>query len=303
MGVDAFERPVVARSTLAASRRWAPYLFLAPFYLLFVVFWAGPIILSLFLALLQWNGMTAPQFVGLANFWELVRDPLFWTALKNTLVFVAWYEVLLIGLGLLLAVGMNAVDRRSRAVYATVYFVPVTMAFAVVALVFNLIYSRQFGFLNQFLRVVGIPSTVGWLDDERFALGAIIALRVWRALGYYAMILLTGLQAVPQDVIEASVVDGAMAGRRFFQITLPLMRPVLVFAIIMSAMVAFQVFDEPWILNGGGPGHATTTLMIYLYQSAFGSFKLGYGAAISYVLTLLMILFSLGWTRTIRREF
>jgi ABC-type sugar transport system permease subunit len=295
--------PVERWPALTIPRRWAPYLFLTPFYVLFLAFWAGPIVLSLYLAFLQWDGMTAARFVGLGNFAGLIRDSLFWAALNNTLVFVFWYELLLIGLGLVLAVGLNAVDRPSRAVYGTIYFLPVAMAFAVVALVFNLIYSRQFGLLNQVLRVFGIPSTVGWLDDERFALGSIVALRVWRALGYYAMILLTGLQAVPREVIEAAVVDGATSWRRFFQITLPLMRPVLVFAIIMSAMVAFQVFDEPWVLNGGGPGHATTTLMIYLYQSAFGSFKLGYGAAISYTMTLLMTAFSLAWVRVIRREF
>ena len=140
---------------------------------------------------------------------------------------------------------------------------------------------------------MGLPSNVNWLGDPDIALGSIIGLRLWRAVGYYAVILLVGLQNIPEELNEAARIDGANWFQTTWYVTIPLLRPVLAFVIVTSTIWALQLFDEPWLLTQGGPLDATKTVVIYLYQNSFKFLTLGYGAAISYVLTLLIIVISL----------
>lgn len=272
-------------------RRAAPYLFLLPFIVLFTTFWAGPIISSMYLSLTRWNGLRPPQFIGFENYARLFSDPVFQKALQNTLIGAVVYDVLLVLMALALALVLHLPFLRWKSFFRGVSILPVTMSLAVVAFVFQLIYSAQGGLLNQLLGLVGAPPR-NWLGDPNIALGSIIGLRLWRAVGYYAIILLAGLQNIPEELSEAAWIDGANWFQTTWHVTIPLLRPVLAFVIVTSTIWALQLFDEPWLLTQGGPLDATKTVVIYLYQNSFRFLTLGYGAAISYILTLVIIAIS-----------
>ncbi len=275
------------------QRRAAPYVFVAPFFLMFVVFWLGQIVTSIGISLTSWDGVQLPRFVGLANYRKLLASAEFYIAVRNTLVAAVVYDVLMVGLAIGVAVLLDWRQLPFRRFFRASFFVPVTMSLAVVALVFQLIYAREGGLLNQLLQAVGLPYRVDWLGDTAIALWSIVALRVWRATGYYAIIVLAGLQNIPRELYEVASVDGASAWQRFRRITLPLLRPVLAFVVVTSSIWALQLFDEPWILTKGGPVNATLTMVIYLYQHSFQYGELGFGASVAYVLTMLIAVFSL----------
>lgn len=286
---------------LSAGRRWpspwfrrrcTPYLFIAPFFVMFIVFWAGPIVISIGISLTNWNGVQLPRFVGLANYKKLFSSPEFYIAVRNTLVAALVYDVLMVALAIGVAVLLDWKHLPFRRFFRASYFVPVTMSLAVVALVFQLIYAKEGGLLNQLIQTTGVPYKVDWLGDTRIALWSIVALRVWRATGYYAIIVLAGLQNIPKELYEVAAVDGATSWQSFRRITLPLLKPVMAFVVITSSVWALQLFDEPWILTKGGPINATLTMVIYLYQHSFQYGELGFGASVAYVLTMVIAAFS-----------
>jgi ABC-type sugar transport system permease subunit len=278
-------------------RRWdqrqvAPYLFIAPFFVMFLVFWIGPIITSIGISLTDWNGVQVPRFVGLANYAKLATRPEFYIAVRNTLVAAVVYDVLMVTLAIGVAMLLDWRHLPFPRFFRAAFFIPVTMSLAVVALVFQLIYAKEGGLLNQLIQTAGLPYKVDWLGNTRLALWSIVALRVWRATGYYAIIVLAGLQNIPRELYEVAAIDGATAWQSFRRITLPLLRPVMAFVVITSSVWALQLFDEPWILTKGGPINATLTMVIYLYQHSFQYGELGFGAAIAYVLTMIIAVFS-----------
>ncbi len=273
-------------------RRCTPYLFIAPFFVMFVVFWAGPIVTSIGISLTNWNGVQLPRFVGLANYGKLFSSSEFYIAVQNTLVAALVYDALMVALAIGVAMLLDWQHLPFRRFFRASYFVPVTMSLAVVALVFQLIYAKEGGLLNQLIQSAGLPYKVDWLGDTRIALWSIVALRVWRATGYYAIIVLAGLQNIPKELYEAAAVDGATSWQSFRRITLPLLKPVVAFVVITSSVWALQLFDEPWILTKGGPVNATLTMVIYLYQHSFQYGELGFGASVAYVLTMVIAAFS-----------
>ncbi len=273
-------------------RRCTPYLFIAPFFVMFVVFWAGPIVTSIGISLTNWNGVQMPRFVGLANYTKLFNSSEFYIAVRNTLVAALVYDALMVALAIGVAMLLDWKHLPFRRFFRACYFVPVTMSLAVVALVFQLIYAREGGLLNQLIQSAGLPYKVDWLGDTGIALWSIVALRVWRATGYYAIIVLAGLQNIPKEMYEAAAVDGATSWQCFRRITLPLLKPVVAFVVITSSVWALQLFDEPWILTKGGPVNATLTMVIYLYQQSFQYGELGFGASVAYVLTMIIAAFS-----------
>ncbi len=271
------------------DKRSAPYIFLLPFLLFFLLFRLGPILWSLAISFTDWSGMSAIRFVGLRNFQRIFRDPRFWMATYNTVYFVVVYNAIMIAGAIVLAVLLDARFVRGRKLYRSVYFAPIAMSLPVVAMVFDLILARGSGLLSVLLGHLGISMNVRWLANPAYAMWAIIMMRVWRGMGYYCAYFLAGLMTIPAEVYESATVDGASPLRTFFQITLPLLKPMLLFVMIMSTILSFQVFDEPWILTQGGPADATLTLQIYLYQASFLEGQLGRGSAISYCMTLLMM--------------
>lgn len=265
------------------------WVFVTPFALLFAIFWLGPIITSMFYSLTEWTGMSQPNFIGLNNYRMLLSDERFLVALKNTVFYVVVYNAIVLPLAVILALTLHSPKiGKSSKFFRLMYFLPVTMIMAVVALVFDLVYARDIGLLDSVLRFFGYVGTTDLLYTKSTAMWAIIILRVWRTLGYYAVIVLAGLQSIPSELYEAARVDGASNIRSTFSITLPLLRPVLLFLVVLSSIWGFQLFDEPWILLQGGPGDATLTIVQYLYQNTFLYNRLGYGAAVAYILAILM---------------
>lgn len=280
----------------------APYLFLLPFYVAFAVFWLVPIGASLWYSFTSWSGMGASVFVGLDNYAQLFRDPTFWRALRNTFSYVLIYNVIMLPLATVIALVLNAAVPRLGRFFRTIYFVPVTVSLVVVALVFDLLFNREFGPVNHLLSAIGIDTNPRWLTSSQYAPWTIIIMRVWRATGYYSAFIFAGLQGIPKDIIEAARVDGASELRLTWHVVLPQLRPVLLFVFVMSSIWSFQLFDEPWILFQGGPGGATLTILQYLYQNTFLFGKVGYGAAMSYILTLIIVAFSLMQFRLLDRK-
>lgn len=284
------------------SRRVAPYLFLAPFIVIYGVFWAGPILSSFYYSLTDWTVAGTSKFVGFANYARLLTDPRFHTALWNTLLFWVVYTVIMVGLALASSIVLHHSNIRGKVLFRSALFIPVTVSMAVVAIIFEMVFARGTGLLNLVLGQLGVPR-VDWLGDPRVALWSIVIVKVWRAFGYYGVILLAGLQAIPSDVYEAARVDGASWFQTVFRITLPLLRPVLAFVVVMSTIWALELFDEPWILTGGGPYDSTLTVAIYLYQHSFQFMQLGYGSSVAFVLTLIIVLIALFERRLVDRDY
>lgn len=284
------------------TRAFWGYLFILPFFIMFGLFFVGPIFASFYFGLTKWSGLSSPTFIGLANYIKLMSDERFIVALVQTLWAAAVYNVIMISLAVAIALILNSKRLRLKTLFRAVYFIPVTISMSVLAIVFSLIYAPETGLLNMALKAVGLPHQFAWLDDPRLAMGSIIVMRIWRATGYYAVIILAGLAAIPAEVYEAARIDGANALQETFKITLPLLKPILTFAIIMSTIWSFQLFDEPWILNKGGPNDATLTLLQYLFQTGFVYFRLGYSSAISYMLTLIIFLITVFQLKLLERK-
>lgn len=273
---------------LALRRGLVPYMFLAPFFLTFIAFWLGPIIASLVYSFTDWRGFASPQFIGLDNYRKLFADPRFWVAMKNTLFYGLAYVTILNLSALALALCLDSLWLRFKNAVKVGFFLPVTISLVVAAVIFEMIFAKGVGLLNIVQKGLGLGE-IDWLGDPRYSIWAIIILRVWRALGYYAVIYFAGLQGIPNDVKEAARLDGCSVWQVSRYVTLPLLKPVILFGVIMSTIWALELFDEPWVLTKGGPADSTLTIVIYLYQAGFQYVELGYAAAVSYVLTLMIV--------------
>ena len=258
-------------------------IFLLPWILTFAIFSLYPLLTSLWTSFLHYRIVDAapPRFVGFDNYVRLSKDPLFWKSLVNTLIFVVGTIPLTTVGALLIAVGLN---RRLplRGLFRAGYFMPTIVSIVVVALIFKNFYS-PFGFLNAMFRVVGLEGHP-WLQDPNTALAAIMVMDVWAALGYYAIIYLAGLQAIPAELYEAAELDGASGWHNLLHITLPLLKSTTLFILVINTIRSFQVFIEIFVMTRGGPLNSTLTSVYYLYDRAFTGFELGYASALAYVL-------------------
>lgn len=282
------------RAPAAGWNRWlalVPYGFLAPFLLGFAVFWVWPILYSLYLSFADWTGGVT-TWVGTKNYERLLADPIFRQALRNTLLILGVQVPFMITLALLLALGLNSTLLRFRGLYRFGFFAPLVVGTVSYAAIFRLIFNDQFGVLNAGLRAAGLDP-VAWLFTPGPAQVVIIIGLTWRWTGYNAIILLAGLQTISRDLYEASAIDGATGWRQTWHITLPLLRPAILFCVVLSVIGTMQLFTEPAILTAGGPANATLTLGLYLYRRAFQSADFGYASAIAYAVALITIVFSL----------
>lgn len=285
------------------SKETAPYVFVSPFFVVFIIFWVGPIAASMYYSLTNWSASAIHQFVGFRNYIAIFQDPRFLTALRNTFWFAAVYVVIMVSLATLTALLVHSLPGgRLKSFLRSTYFAPVTVSMAAVAVIFDLIFSRDIGLLNEILKFLGLPGNYNWLGSSDLSMWSIVILKVWRAFGYYATIVMAGLQAIPEELFEAAEIDGANRFQQFCRVTLPLLRPVMAFVVVMSTIWALETFDEPWILLKGGPSDSTLTVVIYLYQHGFQFLQLGYSAAVAYVLAFLSIVISLLQRRLIDHD-
>jgi multiple sugar transport system permease protein len=288
--------PVVAAETPASRRRrrkqalvgWS---FALPFVLLFGVFMAGPIIASFITSFtdLRSTDLRNPlnvNFVGFDNYADVFGDPQFRKAAVNTAIFVVLGVPLTMGLGLAAALALNQGIVKLRRIFRVGYYLPVVTSIVAIAVVWRLILGRDTGLINGVLDGVGIDGP-GWLTDTRFALPSLIVMAAWKNLGFPMILFLAGLQAIPRDLYEAGSVDGATGRKAFRYITLPLLRPTLLFVAVITTIGYLQFFEEPFVMTQGGPLDSTLSVAYHAYnQFSFGNY--GYTAALSYVLFLVI---------------
>lgn len=286
----------------ARRRRFDPsgYLFLLPSLVAFAVFIVFPVVASFYLTFTKYDILTPPQLIGLKNYQYMVNgDPIFWKVLGNTV----YYSIVQVPLNTVVALGLAvALNQKLRGVVAfrTLYFVPVVSSIIAVAIVWRWIYDADWGILNWLISYVGIPKQ-NWLFDPTLAMPSVIAMNVWKNMGYNMVLFLAGLQGIPEVYYEAARIDGARGWHLFRHITLPLLSPVMLFVLVISVINSFQVFGAIYIMTKGGPLDATNVLVYHLYFKAFQDLQMGYAAALAWVLFSFLFVVTFFQTRLAKR--
>jgi ABC-type sugar transport system permease subunit len=270
-----------------------PLLFVAPFFLLFAVFSLYPIGFSLWLSFRDWSLNGPARWVGLDNYHALLHDTLFWQSMLNAALLFLIYVPAMTFIALVLAVLLNSRYVRLQGVWRTLLFLPYIMSGTVAAaFTFQLLFDQNAGYANKLLGFLG-ASPVPWLNTTWWARISLGLLVLWAWLGYNMLIMLAGLQAIPPELAEAARVDGAGPARVFFRITVPLLRPVIVFSVTLSIIGTFSLFTEPLLLTNGGPANATTTPVLQIWANTFSFLRVGYSAAMSWIYLAVIVLLAL----------
>ncbi len=292
-------RTRAARSSMARREAITGYLFVAPAVLGFLLWVAGPMLFSAWLSLTEWDLLTPPRFVGVQNYLTMFNDAVFWKSLRVTFYFTIVSVPLFQALSFATALLMN-VNVRGISVFRTIYYLPSIVPVVANALLFAWIFNSDFGLLNAALRSIGLPKIL-WLQDPRWAMPALITMSMW-GVGGAMLIYLAGLQGVPQQLYEAAEIDGANYWHRFRHVTVPMMSPVIFFNLVLGLIGALQTFTQGYIITNGGPQNSTLFYALYLYRQAFTNFKMGYAAALAWVLFLIVLVLSLLVFRYLGRQ-
>lgn len=277
-----------------------PFAFLTPVLALFLTFKAYPVLYAFYLSFTT-NEAGAQVLVGLQNYVRLLNDPLFRVALGNTVLILVIQVPIMLILAVLLAVAFNSRLLKARAVFRTAYFIPVVMGLVAYGILFSALLNYDNGIVNFFLTSIGADK-IPWLADPFWAKMSIVLALTWHYIGTNAVIYLAQLQSIPTELYEAASVDGANRRQQLWNITLPGLRPALILTIVLSTIGTLQLFDEPYVLTGGGPNNATLTIGLYLYQNAFQYFDFGYASAIGYALTVIVVVIAVIQTLILRRK-
>ncbi len=297
MTVPALAQRRQAEAAPAASRRswrddltgWA---FAAPFMILFLVFLAFPIVASFALSFTSFGlrdlqNPTGTSVVGLKNYTDLLSDQKFWSALFNTSYFVVVGVPLTLAIGLLIATALSRGVDRFRTAFRVGYYLPVITSIVAIAVVWRFLLNPDVGLINMLLGGLGIKGPA-WLANPVFAMPSIIAMAVWRNVGFAMVVFLAGLQAIPRVLYEAASIDGAGRWQGFRYVTLPMLRPTILFMTVITTIGYLQLFEEPFVMTGGGPLDSTLSVTMYMYQQGFTFFHQGYASAIAYVLFVIV---------------
>lgn len=307
-------RPAVAQPSPTQPRKgfrkyWHLYAAISPFYLIFLGFGLFPVGFSLYLSFHRWDGLGSMEWAGLSQYQYLLSDTDFWNSIGNTVVIWALATFPMIFLAMVTAVMLNSAV-RFKGLYRVAYFLPNVTSVVAIAIVFGSIFSTNAGMVNAVLNAVGIDQ-VAWLNTPWGIKVTIAALMTWQWTGYNAIIFLAGLQTIPSDLYEAARMDGAGPIQTFFRITLPLLRPTLLFVLVVSTVTGLQSFSEPQVLLqtssndstfAGGPGHSGQTMVLYFFQQTFDNNDFGYGAAVAWGIFLVVVLFSIINWRLVQRR-
>jgi ABC-type sugar transport system permease subunit len=291
----------------------APWMLIAPFAIAFLAFSAYPLVQSLSLSMHQSFGPAHSKFVGIDNYRFLLADPLFWKAVRNTLVFTAGSVFIQLPLALALALLLNRSDVRGRAFFRLIFFSPVLVGVVFVAMMFAVIFEKRTGLANQAIHslttsIMPPRSRFIWSLDfpwlSTYAMPALIIASLWQYVGFNMVYFLAALQNVDRELIEASTVDGAGAWSRFRNVIIPAIRPVGTFVVLLSIIGSFQLFELPFVLlnSSAGPNNEGLTVVMYLYQKGFDTGDLGYASAVGWVLAIILIAFAVLQKRVAREE-
>lgn len=287
------KRPLINRKTI-------PYVMIAPIVVIFALFMIYPILRSLYLSFFELVSGSY-EFVGFQNYTRLFKDETFWKSLFNTCIFLIVQVPIMIGGALLIAVAIEQKFIKGRAFFRTTIFLPSVTALVAYALVFKVLLNGDHGLINFVIEMLG-GKGVNWFYEEWPARFAIIISITWRWLGYNMIILMAGIQSISNDLMEAADIDGATFWDKLFYITIPMVKPIILFCTITSTIGTLQLFDEPYILTAGGPNYATITMGQYLYDNGFRYLKFGYASAIGYVMTVIIALLSVFQFKATKEE-
>ncbi|MFR7717960.1 MAG: carbohydrate ABC transporter permease [Lachnospiraceae bacterium] len=276
-----------------------PYLFILPFFVLFLVFQLIPIIWTVYISFTQWRGIGDPQFIGWDNYKKILIDNMFWEALKNTVVYWLSGLVLILIFALLIATILNSDLLKGRVFFKTVTFLPNVCAAIAMGLIFRLFFDENAGLINEALQAFGL-SRVPWLTSTQFSKIPVIILNVWRNTPWFTMIILSGLLNIPRDYYEAATMDGAGKWKQFCYITLPSLGNILFFCSVTLTVDSWKLFNESYILPG--PGTSNTSLFQYMYESGFNTFNMGYASSIGVVLIVILAIISVIQLAVRRRQ-
>jgi multiple sugar transport system permease protein len=290
-----------AQSQVEGRQNRAGWWFVSPALLLIGVFFVLPVLAALLLSFTDFDlyaigDIGNARFVGLANYSALVHNPVFWLALKNTFYFALVAGPLTVAMSLGAALLVNAPLVRMRGLFRTIYFTPFVTTLVAVAIVWRYLYHPQYGLLNHALGWFGIDP-INWLGDPHWAMPAIILMATWKNFGYNMLILIAGLQSIPEELYEAARLDGAGAIRRFRHVTLPMLGPTMLFVAVITMIGYFQVFTEPYVMTAGGPLKATETVVLLMYEEGFRWWRMGVAASYAFALFLIIMVGTLVQTR------
>ena len=264
-------------------------LYMVPAFLIYSIFFIIPFIQTIYYSAFKWNGFGKPVFIGLENYKQLIHDDLFLDGLGRILIWALFAVIFKVGLALILASILRKPIKGSK-FFTGVYFMPMVLSTAAIALMFTLMYDMNVGPVNWFLTFIGLEDlTRPWLGDSSTALYAVISVPIFHTVGFFFVILLAGLKNIPEEYYESAVIDGANAWNAFTKITIPQIWSVLQICIILAIIAAMKNFDYVFIMTGGGPGTSTEVPATYMYKSIFTAFQYGYGTSIAISITLFSI--------------
>ncbi|MFD1362148.1 carbohydrate ABC transporter permease [Lentibacillus salinarum] len=273
-------------------QKLTPYLFLIPGSIILGAFIFYPMIQAIWLSLTEYNMIQDAEFIGFENYEALFKDDLFWQTLMNTFIYLIGVVPALVILPIFLAVLVNQ-KIKGIGFFRSAFFVPVVTSLVVAGIAWDWVY-KEHGLLNYALELAGIISEpVGWLTSTSTALLAVMVVTVWKGLGYYMIIYLAGLQSIPSDLYEAARIDGANWWQQITRITIPMLMPFILLVSIMSSISAMKVFEEIYVMTGGGPLHSSETLVFFIYNEAFANLNMGYASASGVILFLLTLVLSI----------
>lgn len=267
---------------------------LLPWLLIFSIFWLYPLLNAGYLSLTKYNTLSdTSQFVGFKNYADIFEDSTFWIALKNTIFFTVGTVPITLSLAILFAVILNSKSIKLKGIFRSVYFIPTVTSIVVIALIFTNLYAQD-GYINFLLKMLKLPfPRNGWLLNTDTALPAIMIMDIWLSVGYYMVLVMAGLQTISDDLYDSAKLMGASSLRQFFKITLPLLKPTILFILVINTIKSFQIFIEIFVMTKGGPLNSTMTMVYYIFINAFEkSDALGYGSALAFVLFFLLLIFS-----------
>jgi putative chitobiose transport system permease protein len=274
------------------QRQLTPYLFLLPALLVLGLTVFYPALQAFYLSFTRYDLIDAPEWIGFANFRRLWADPIFWQTLRNTLLYLVGVVPILVIAPLGLAILVNQKLRGIRW-FRVAYYTPVIISMVVAGIAWKWLYADN-GLLNQLLKFIGLSAEgIPWLTSPAWSIFSVMAVTVWKGLGYYMVIYLAGLQSIPADLYEAAAIDGSDGIRKHWDITLPLMRPYLFLVAVISAISATKVFEEIYIMTQGGPLNSSKTIVYYVYEQAFRELRISYACTIGLVMFLIILALSI----------
>ncbi|AEC02573.1 carbohydrate ABC transporter permease [Parasphaerochaeta coccoides] len=291
----------VKRFTNKKNERIHAYVFIAPFFILFMVFQLYPLIWSFVLSFFSWNGLGTRTFIGIGNYRQILRDGMFWTSLYNTVWYTFANIICVLPLAFILAQGLC-----SNAVWApksvkTLLVLPYVTATVAAGIAFTMLFDTRIGVINAFIQFFG-GNAVPWLTSMQWSKVPVALLSIWRNIPWYMLILVAALLSVDRQLYEAARIDGANTMQKIFKITLPMIAPVMFFCVINLTIDSARTFTEPYVLTGGGPGSSSLSVVHYLYINAFSMFKLGYASTVGYVLMFFLVVVSVVYFRNLKNR-